>query len=219
MFTIRSANSIFTRKRYALRRFSARLQADFRFCVYVHSSYVPHRGMVWYNTVTAHVSVSHTFRTTVFYVRSPLLTPPIFRPPSPPSRTARSDNAAKIILATRHATCQCNFAAISNFLGSLAFPPRRLSPFIPPRVFFRSRKGSAKKMWARNRTGGKRKGREPPEENTRVKITCILCQRTSLRIHLHCWFVSFCVLNIRIQYLLYVMRTQFPAQGCKKMIK
>jgi len=58
---------------------------------------------------------------------------PAFRLPSsfPPSIPSRQgDNTAKIISVTRHATCRCNFATISNFLGSLAF-----SPFLLPRRF------------------------------------------------------------------------------------
>jgi len=54
---------------------------------------------------------------------------PPFPPPSVPSR--QGDNTAKIISVTRHATCRCNFATISNFLGSLAFSPSLLPRRFP----------------------------------------------------------------------------------------
>lgn len=69
------------------------------------------------------------FCTLIFYARSLLLTLLVLRPPLP------GDNAVKIILVTRHATCRCNFAAISNFLDSLALPVLPI-----PRALFRSRK-------------------------------------------------------------------------------
>lgn len=81
---------------------------------------------------------------------------PVFRSPPlprlPPSR--RSDNAAKIILVTRHATCRCNFAAISNFLGSLASPLPRSR--LPAPFSVRRRKGR-RCAWREEEREGRRK--------------------------------------------------------------
>lgn len=70
-------------------------------------------------------------------------------PRLPPSRShppQHGDNAAKIISVTRRATCRGNFAAISNFLGSLVRPPPPLLlPFPSPLShFFPEGKGRRK---------------------------------------------------------------------------
>lgn len=111
---------------------------QFFFCPCISNLFSPSAFLFWaisWNGITQQVSDTHAtiraFCTLIFYARSLLLTLLVLRPPLP------GDNAVKIILVTWHATCRCNFAAISNFLDSLALPvlphPPRPFPFAKTR--------------------------------------------------------------------------------------
>lgn len=98
------------------------------------------------------------FRISVFYI-APVIDSPDFR--CDPTRDA-GDNATEIILVTRHATCRCNFAAISNFLAWLASSPR---------VFFRSRQERTRSGIGRHRIVevGQRVREREKERRTRIE--------------------------------------------------
>lgn len=114
----------------------------------------------------------------------PLLTPRLPMRSSDPPRDA-SDNAAEIILVTRHATCRCNFAAISNFLGWLAPPPSRLFLLAEGEDEERTRIGigCASRRWARGweRRVVDNSGRAN-KRGTRV-LRCLYTEPTNFCLH------------------------------------
>jgi len=184
MFTIRSWIRNLLEEN--TRRFSVCLQAAFRSSVY---TYIPHTCRIaeWYDTTHngACIRFAHIPHLGILcplaVIDSPGLPTAVF------PLVSRSDNAAKIILATRHATCQCNFAAISNFLGSLTSPFCRHPPH--PLLFVEEKCEEDVNSEQNERRVKKRREWEEREshrkkENARVKLR-ILCQRTSLQIRFY----------------------------------